>query len=182
MKKIDVKDLMVPLKDYATVPLDATLLEAILVLDKTQKEFDPSKYKHRAILVLDENGKVVSKLTMKKILVALEPTYGKVDGMEVLERSGYSSDLIQSMFKDQSLWTEPLQFFRDRAMQLTMKDLIEPPPEDNYIEKDATLGEAIHKLIVYSFHSLLVTSDDEIVGILRFSDVFAQVCKNVRGE
>ena len=92
MKTITVKELMVPLEAYATVPRDATLREAVLALEKSQMTLDPSRHKHRAILVLDESGKVVSKITMKNILIALEPNYGKVEGTGVLERSGYSTD------------------------------------------------------------------------------------------
>ena len=33
MKTIIVKELMVPIKDYATVPRDATVREAVLALD-----------------------------------------------------------------------------------------------------------------------------------------------------
>ena len=88
MKTFVVKDLMVPLEGYATVPQEATLREAVLALEKAQMKLDPSQHKHRAILVLDESGKVVSKITMKNILVALEPNYGKVEGIGVLERSG----------------------------------------------------------------------------------------------
>ncbi|MGD8411001.1 MAG: hypothetical protein PVF25_12590, partial [Desulfobacterales bacterium] len=69
MKTIKVKELMVPLEDYATVPSGATLLEAILALETAQMTLDPSMHKHRAILALDETGKVVSKMTMKSILV-----------------------------------------------------------------------------------------------------------------
>ena len=97
MKTIKIKELMVPLKDYATVYKEATLREAVLALEEAQLTLDPSRHKHRAILVLDESGKVVSKIVMKDILVALEPNYGKVEGVEVLERSGYSPDLIRSM-------------------------------------------------------------------------------------
>ncbi|GAF88468.1 unnamed protein product, partial [marine sediment metagenome] len=87
MKTITVKELMVPLEEYATVSQEATLREAVLALEKAQMALDPSRHKHRAILVLDESGKVVSKITMKNILVALEPNYGKVESMGVLERS-----------------------------------------------------------------------------------------------
>ena len=94
MRTITVRELMVPLEGYATVPWEATLREAILALEKAQMTLNPSRHKHRAILVLDESGKVVSKITMKNILVALEPNYGKVEGTGVLERSGYSPDWI----------------------------------------------------------------------------------------
>jgi CBS domain-containing protein len=180
MKTITVKELMVPLEAYATVSREGTLREAILALEKAQMALDPSRHKHRAILVLDESGKVVSKITMKNILVALEPNYGKVEGMGVLERSGYSPDLIRSMLEDNALWTEPLQFVRERATKLKVGDFIQAPSEGEYIDDNATLGEAIHLLVVYPYHSLLVTSGDEVVGILRLSDVFSKICDEIK--
>ncbi|MFC1577667.1 hypothetical protein ACFL36_01520 [Thermodesulfobacteriota bacterium] len=72
MKTITVKELMVPLQAYATVHQEATLREAVFALENAQMTLAPSRHLHRAILVLDENGKVVSKIIMKDILVALE--------------------------------------------------------------------------------------------------------------
>jgi CBS domain-containing protein len=181
VKTITVKELMVTLKEYATVPKEATLREAVLALEKAQMTLDPSQHKHRAILVLDESGQVVSKITMKNILVALEPNYGKVEGMDVLERSGYSPDLISSMLEDHALWTEPLQFFCERAINLKVSDFIQSPSEGEFIDENATLGEATHQLVVYPYHSLLVTSGDEVVGILRLSDVFTKICDIIKG-
>ncbi len=180
MKTITVKELMLPIEAYATVPREATLREAVLALEKAQMTLDPSRHKHRAILVLDESGKVVSKITMKNILVALEPNYGKVEGMEVLERSGFSPDLIKDMLENSALWAEPLQFFGERAAKLKVSDFIQAPSEGEYIDQNATLGEATHQLIVQSFLSLLVTSDDEVVGILRLSDVFTKICDIIK--
>ena len=182
MKTITVKDLMVPLDEYATVPREATLREAIHALEMAQMTLDPSRHKHRAILVLDESGKVVSKITIKNILVALEPNYGKVEGTGVLERSGFSPDLIRSMLEDNALWAEPLQFFRERATKLKVGDFIQAPSEGEYIDDHATLGEAIHRLVVYPYHSLLVTSGDEVVGILRLSDVFTKICDVIKSD
>ncbi|MCP4622587.1 MAG: CBS domain-containing protein [bacterium] len=182
MKTITVKELMVPLEAYATVPQEATLREAVLALEKAQMTLDPSLHKHRAILVLDEGGKVVSKITMKNILLALEPNYGKVEGMGVLERSGFSPDLIRDMLETNALWAEPLQFFGERAAQLKVSDFIHAPAEDEYIDENATLGEATHQLIVQPYLSLLVTSGDEVVGILRLSDVFTKICDIIRGN
>jgi CBS domain containing-hemolysin-like protein len=39
-----VKDLMVPLSEYATVPEGSTLYEAVQALEKAQEEFDHTKY------------------------------------------------------------------------------------------------------------------------------------------
>jgi len=181
MKTITVKELMLPLNKYATVSRGATLREAVLALEKAQMTLDPTRHKHRAILVLDESGKVMSKLTMKNILVALEPNYGKVEGTDVLERSGFSPDLIRSMLEDNALWAQPLQFVHERAAQLKVGDFIQAPSENEYVDENSTLGEAAHQLIVYPYLSLLVTRDDEVVGILRLSDVFTKVCEIIKG-
>ena len=171
---------MIPLQEYATVDLSATLIEAVLALEEAQNTLGPTQHKHRAILVLDENGKAVSKITMKEILVALEPSTKNMEGAGVLERSGYSPDLIKSMLEDKTLWMEPLQFFRERASELKVGDFIQPPAEDEYIDANATLGEATRQLVVFPFHSLIVTSDDEVVGILRLSDLFSKICDIIK--
>jgi CBS domain-containing protein len=180
MRTITVRELMVPLEAYATVSREATLREAILALERAQMTLDPSRHKHRAILVLDEGGKVVSKITMKNILVALEPNYGKVEGMGVLERSGFSPDLIKDMLKNNALWSEPLQLFGERAAKLKVCDFIQAPSADEYIDENASLGEATHQMLVQPVLSLLVTSNDEVIGILRLSDVFTKICDIIR--
>ncbi|MDX2451737.1 MAG: CBS domain-containing protein, partial [Desulfosarcina sp.] len=75
MKTVIVKELMVPIEEYATVPQEANLYETVLALEKAQMSYDPSKHKHRAILVLDSGKKVVGKLDMLDILMSLEPKY-----------------------------------------------------------------------------------------------------------
>lgn len=180
MKTISVKDLMVPLEEYATVPLNATLFEAVLALEKAHKGFDPAKHKHRSILVLDESDRIVGKLVMLDILMALEPKYGELEAQGTLSRSGYSPDMIQSMFKDHFLWTEPLQFICSRAPNLKVQDFMELPTEAAYINAAATLDEAVHQLIVCRYQSLLVTRKDQVAGILRLSDVFTKICEMIK--
>ena len=180
MKTVNVKELMVPLKDYATVSHEATLREAVRALEKAQMTLEPMQHRHRAILVLDKSGNVLGKITMKDILVALEPNYGKLQGMEVLSRSGYSADLIKSMLEKNALWFEPLQFVCERATQLKVRDFVKPPADSEHVDENATLDEALHQLIVYPYESLLVTQGKKIVGILRLSDVFAAICDRIK--
>ena len=65
MKSYLVKDLMVPLSEYATVTENARLFEAVLALEKAQENFEDehTRYRHRAVLVLDKKGKVIGKQT-----------------------------------------------------------------------------------------------------------------------
>ena len=180
MRTLVVKELMVPIEDYATVRQEANLQEAIFAMEKAQTGLESSHHKHRAILVLDDNRNVVGKLTMKDILIALEPNYGNIKGMEALTRSGHSPDLIKSMLKDNALWLEPLQFVCERGTQLKVSDFVKPPEDSEHVDENATLGEAVHQLIVYPYHSLLVTRGKRVVGILRLSDVFATICDKIK--
>lgn len=180
MRTVTVKELMVPLKEYATVSQEATMREAVHALEKAQMTLEPMQHRHRAILVLDKGGNVLGKLTMKDILQALEPNYGKLEGTQVLTRSGYSADLIRSMLEKNALWLEPLQFICQRATHLKVKDFVKTPADSEHVDENATLGEAIHQLIVYPYQSLLVTRNRKVVGILRLSDVFATICDNIK--
>ncbi len=181
MKTKLVKDLMIPVESYTSVPLDATLYDAVVALEQSQESTDPLRYKHRAIFVLDRNGKVIGKMNMKSILGALKPEFSNKESEEILSRSGYSPDLIQSLSEKNALWIDLLQIACDRASQMMVIDVVEPPERPELIDESATLGEAIHQLLVYPLYSLLVMKNEyEIIGILRLSDVYAAVYKQIK--
>lgn len=180
MRTILVKDFMIPLEQYATIDMDATLYEAVIALEKAQTTLEPSQYRHRAILILDESGDPVSKLTMKNIMIALEPNYGNLEGMNVLIRSGYSTEYIKSMLKDNALWHKPLKIVCERAANQKVRELIQPISKSEYIDENAILGEALHQLVIYPHNSLIVTRVDKVVGIVRLSDVFQNVCEEIK--
>ncbi len=54
VEKFLIKDLMVPISEYATVTVGTSLIDAIQTLERAQKIYTTSKYQHRAVLVLDE--------------------------------------------------------------------------------------------------------------------------------
>ena len=180
MKNDTVKMLMVPLKEYATVSQESDLFEAIQALEDAQKAFDPSKHKHRAILVLGDEGNVVGKISMFDILMALEPKYEELDAAGTLSLSGYNPEFIKALLKDNVLWNEPIQYACNRASRLRVSEIMEVPADGVYINADATLDEAMHQLIICRYHSLIVTSNEKAVGILRLSDVFSQICEKIK--
>lgn len=180
MKTVQVKDLMVALKDYATVSQEATLYDAVLALEEAQKRYesDLSPYLHRAILVYDDKRKIVGKVSQLDILMALEPNYRIVD-LDKLSRFGYSLDYVQSFAKT-GLWDKALRDLCRKAADLIVKDFMQSPGQGEYIGEDANLDEAIHQMLLGRHNSLLVTRGEDIVGILRLTDVFAFVCKNIK--
>ena len=71
---------MVSLDEYATVNEDATLSDAVLALERAQQAFDHTKYRHRAILVLDKTNRPIGKISQIDALKALEPKYKEIQG------------------------------------------------------------------------------------------------------
>ena len=69
---------------------------------------------------------------------------------------------------------------RKKAASLKVKDFMHKPTEGEHVDEDATLDEAIHQLILGRHQSLLVTRNQQIVGILRLTDVFAAIFHAVK--
>lgn len=173
MKK--VKEIMVPLSDYPTVSIDATLKEAVKALEKAQKEFDPKQYRHRAVLVYDEQKKIVGKVSQLDALKALEPKYDQMKDKQSLSRFGFSQDFMKSLFEQFNFLDKPLDDIGKKAGRLKVKEIMYTPSDGEYVEETATLNEAIHQFVLGHHQSLLVTREDDIVGILRQTDVFKEV-------
>jgi len=177
VKSYIVKDLMVPLSEYATVSEDATLYDAILALEKAQESFEDrhTRYRHRAILILDKDGNVVGKVSQLDLLRALEPKYqGMIEGRG-FQRFGFTKQFMKSMLQEYNLFADPLEDVCRKAGEKNIKEFMYTPGEGEYVIESASLGEAIHQLIMGHHQSLLVTRDEKIVGILRLTDVFAAV-------
>ena len=180
MKSYIVKDLMVPLSEYATVHDDATLYEAVLSLEKAQTEFDHSRYRHRAILVLDKRNKVVGKISQLDVLKSLEPKYNEMLTGHGLHNFGFSHKFMKSILEDYQLFANPIKDICQKAGMQDVKNFMVTPTEGEYVAATATLDMAIHQLILGNHQSLLVTEGSDIIGILRLTDVFAAVYDAMR--
>lgn len=186
MKTCQVKTLMVPLGEYATILESATLLEAINTLKETQAAYNQKRYRHRAILVTDDKRRFVGKLSQHDVIEALEPNYkGMRNALPEgsIHRLGFSDDFVMSTLEQYHLWEKALDNLCAKAISVKVKDVMYSPGKVEFVTEGATLDEAIHRLIIGRHHSLLVTSDrdrTDIVGVLRLTDVFESVSDAMR--
>ena len=184
MRDMLVKELMVPLDEYATISENATLYEAIQTLERAQEELDETKYKfkHRAILIYDKDKKIVGKLSQFDALKALEPKYLDMGDIQIMSRTGFSPDFLKDMVEKHAFWSETPEQLCRKAMNREVKEFMHTPTEGEFIKEDAHMREAVHLLVMGQHHSLLVTRDGEIIGILRLVDVlmfFHQLMRQV---
>ncbi len=175
MKTYTVKDLMVPLSEYATVPVGSTLFEAVLALEKAQEEFDHTKYRHRAVLIMDQQNRVIGKLSHMDALRALEPQQDCSNGIQDLVRFGFSPEFVSDLRMRERLKAAPLSDLCKQTLALKVEDFMRATGEAEFIDHDASLDIAIHRLVLGNHLSLLVTRSGDTIGILRVADVFAAV-------
>jgi CBS domain-containing protein len=180
MKTLSVRDLMIPLSEYALVSEKATLHEAVIALEQAQEKFDKTRYRHRAILVFGDNNQIVGKLSQLDILKSLEPKYSEVLEPAMLSHEDLSPRDIRSTLEKYSLWKYPLENICQKAAQLKIEDIMYTPTEGEYVEESSSLSEAIHLLVTGYHQSLLVTKSEQIVGILRLTDVFKEICEMIK--
>ncbi|WP_028582218.1 CBS domain-containing protein [Desulfogranum japonicum] len=173
MKKHTVKDLMVPISEYATVPLGTTLFDAILALENAQENFEHGKYHHRAILVLDKHNKVVGRISQLRVLKAMESAETDYSHIEQLKMYKFSDAYISQQREKARLnckvFTNTL--LKEAAKKL-VDDFMQKPTPDEYVSELSELDLAMHKMVAGAHQSLLVTQEDDIVGVLRLVDVF----------
>jgi CBS domain-containing protein len=175
-----VKELMLPLSDYAVVSMEASLKEALKALELAQKRLSPDRQPHRAVLVTDKAGKIVGKLGHLGFLKALEPKYNVLGDVERLSRSGLSLEFINSMMDNYRFWQDDFAVLCRRSRNIKIKDVMKPVEES--IDENATLTEAIHRIVMWQTLSILVTSGKQVVGILRLSDLFEEVVNIIESD
>lgn len=181
MERTRVKDLMVPIREYATVTFGTSLLDAILELDKAQEAYTESKYQHRAILVLDEQNKVIGKIGQLRILKAVETRYDLDIDIENLSNFRFSDEYVAGRREQYRLQVPILNEESLRvATAKRVEDFMQKPTPGEFVSEECSIDVAIHRLVAGTHLSLLVTRNDEIVGILRIADVFAYVFHEMR--
>lgn len=172
MKNKLVKELMVPISDYVTIHEDATMAEAIRALESEKKRYGDAPYRHQSLVVIDANRNVVGRLSQVDMMHALEPRYSELGDARWIGRSVLSKKVLKTLREEFQLWEQPLEEMC-RAMATTkVKDFMQEPTEGEFVSETDTMNVAMHRIVMGRHHSLLVTRERQIIGILRSTDLF----------
>jgi CBS domain-containing protein len=182
MEAKKVKDLMIPLGHYAHIDENATLYDAVVALEEARNKHEGGIYPYRAVLVTSKSGRVIGKLSLLDLLRSLEPKYGEMGDLREVMGSGFHAEFLRSTIAAYDLWKTPLDELCRKAVDLNVGVITKSPLEGEVIDVDASLNEGIHQLIMGRHQSLLVTSEGELVGILRLTDVFVEVGKRIKAS
>jgi len=172
-----VVDVMLPLEEYALVSEEDTLYDAFIALEEAQEKRPEGRQKHRAVMVRDKENKIVGKLGHLGFLKALEPGYKDLGQLDIVSKAGLTKEFITSMMKNFDLLQDDMDEIQKKTKTIKIKDVMRPMTE--HVDVNDTINEAIHKIIMWQVLSCLVTKGDKIVGILRISDLFDEVSRNI---
>lgn len=173
------KDMMIPLSEYATVPVEATLHDAVAALEEAQAKHNGPGL-HRSVLVLDDQRDVVGIIDQWEVLWALEPRYQELGDFKNTTRFGLYPEFVHGLMKTFDLLREPLDDLCRKASGIKVKDVMSDPHKSEFIEAGATINQAIHQMVLGHHLSLLVRKAGKVVGVLRLCDVFGEVGSRIK--
>ncbi len=180
MEEKSVRDLMIPLEDYAVVEEDTTLHDAVMALEKAQAQIPGDRHPHRAILVKDGMGHIIGKIGQLAFLRGLESGIDVASDMGTLERVGVDEELIFSIRGHRRTLVSSLEEFTTNARSIRVRDVMHPVTES--VDENIRLTDAIHRIVERQQLSLLVSRGNEVVGLLRLSDLFEMVAEKIRKQ
>lgn len=159
---------MVSKDEYVTLKDSSSLYEAVMELNRQQKE--NGELAHTTILIKNDSGKIVSHLNIFDVMRGIEPKYNEVSS---LSRFGISDDLVEQIFRESEPWAYPLDELCSKAPRILIKNIMLDFSKAEMIRVDDDLNRAMHRIVVNQLHSLMVFDENkEFSGILRSIDLF----------
>jgi CBS domain containing-hemolysin-like protein len=172
-----VKDLVVPLADYAVVDEDATILDALRALAESQEKLPPDRQPHRAILVRNRRGEIIGKIHHFAFLRALVAGQKARGNQEFMDRAGLAEDTRKSSMEVLDLLTGDLLDLCERSRHVGVREVFSTITVS--IPEEASFTQAITAFLRHQTLSLLVTRQGRTVGILRISDLFEELAQTI---
>ena len=176
MENMKVRDLMVLTDRFPKISDSAAYFEALLALESANEKYLSGESEQRILLVENEEGKVIGKLSPIDLFRGLETNYSRVNYEDTLTNFGLDY-IWKSMEKDYSLWENPFKELCHKAKDIQIKDFIKEPSKGQSIGADDTLVKCFHLFVMNRHDALFVFENDDIIGVLTFSDVFKKTSR-----
>lgn len=161
-----VRDVMIPLADYATVTEDATVKECIEVMRRALTGSKGDIY-IRCLLVLDKEQRPRGILTLRDLIRAIEPGFSDPQKLaETIQWAASKPEFGWDKFLDE-------EQARERTKK-TVKDIMRQLKLIT-IDADAPLLQAAFLMVKHNIGRLPVTEGDRVIGMVRLNEVFMEI-------
>lgn len=173
-----VRDLMRPVAEFPRISQDATFGEAVAALDEARADFTAGRAKQFALLVEDERGRIIGKVSPMDVIQGLEPGY-----LKMIDSSGLRfkdvNYVVETMRQKARLWVRPFDDLCLSAKTFKVKEFMRLPVESTRIKATDSMDTAFHHFLSGRHDSLFVVDGDAVSGILTFSDVYREVSRRI---
>ena len=162
-----VKDLMIPLADYPHIPYWFTLRQAMAIVREATVKFEGA-FEPRAVLVFDEKYQLMGMLTLRDIIKGLEPKFLHETSLIKMDPSlaVLRGDLSGPNLREQS----------QRPVSQVMS------PIQVTVSGDSPIVKALYLMIKENVGLMPVIQDSKVAGMVRLTDLFAEIAKVVLGD
>ena len=154
MNNVKIEELIVPLKEYASVGENDTVIDAITALEYAREKLSRRMFKHRAVLIRDNENRIIGKIRSVEIMENIEPKYHLQGLLDKRLDPASDPEKTRSMITRHGLWQESLEEKCRSAARIKVKSIMHPFQQNEYIDMDAPLEQAIHQMLVGRLQSL----------------------------
>jgi CBS domain-containing protein len=161
------KDFMIPLEDYPHIPYWFSLRQAMAIIREATVKFEAS-FEPRAVLVFDETYQLMGILTLRDIIIGLEPKFL------------HETTLIKM---DPSLTVLMGDFFGPKMQEQSQRLVSEVmSPIRVTVKAEDPITKPLYVMVKENLGLVPVMQGGKVAGMLRLSDLFGEISKIVLGD
>ena len=182
MDKKKVEDLMIHADNILSINVDDSFTAAVEGLEQALEDFKSNKRRTRVLIVLDEQGHMVGKISPSDVLRSMEPSYDKLldtNSSAHVSKFGY---LIQSLREEIQHAALPWDRLCQTAKTHKVRDIMRTPPHSQIIQLGESINEAIHRFVLGKHNTLFVTNGRVLVGLLDVPTLYHAIVEKLRTE
>jgi len=166
-----VREVMVPIDRYPSIRDNATLREAIAVIDGAQLDVGGRQSQPRLILVFDAIQVLVGYVRRRDIMRGLEPQYL---AHQRLEYRKMRFDVPADANLSELSFDHTVSHIRQQATR-PVSDVMLPIPTT--IDADDHLMKAIHEMVTLNLYLIPVIHEKRLVGVVRSVDMIHELAQ-----
>ncbi len=171
MKTANAEGLMIPLDSYPHIPYWFTIRECIALLHHSELEINGKKSLARAVLVFDEEYKLLGMVRRRDILRGLE-------SVDFLNKEHNSEKMLFEIDPDPNLLevsAEPLIRKIKEKAETTVGEIMVPVKAT--VNHDDHLIKIIYEISEYQHGMIAVMEEDVVVGVIRTVEIMDEIRK-----
>jgi predicted transcriptional regulator len=177
-----VEDIMAPIENYNKVNINAQFCDAMSILKGNHERVKAGEQGdfHKTLLVVDDEGNIVGKLSMFDLIRGLVPEPAKAPEVSKAYnamRSGRARDVAAQVGDAQEHFKWLSSSFSDLIKQEAhkkVKDVMSPLPESSLKAEDK-VTHGIYTLIKDNVRQQFVRSEGKIVGVVNLNVIFNEL-------